>query len=697
MRMLLARRPELLVLGPLAAIILLNDLYLGSAWLGLIAGLGYFALLWAAFFLVLKAHVQAEAAALLSGLLPFAILAAVGGLAYFAYQFNSLVLLILLASPLALLFFLSKLLRAAAGQDDSFPLPTKKEMLAFILFLALSGVSLFFVISARTTLATSSLWEIVDNRILASFFLSSLAVLYLGATSRRGVLALVAQGLHLLFILALVVILFPLGFGFDPFVHQATESHILDKGFILPKTPYYAGYYALVAFFSRLLFIGHEWVDRLMVPLAAAALLPLGCWVAFAKKRFSLLALPLLLAAPFGMFVNSTPQSLASLLLLLVILLAASPLRKRLGRRAFLLALLVTAGGALAIHPIAGIPALVVVATFWPRRIPHPALLLPMAAVLPALFIIHGALTGASALSPAWHNPLAGLWPQVADRFLFLENGAYLFGLNAALIVLLLAAAAFLLRLPALVALAKRCWAAFAVILGSGLLTLWLVNFSSIISYERSGFGQRIVAMAFYALLPAALGSALFLWRAARGRALMVPLLLVAAFLGSAAFYSSFPHTDRFQTSRLYSLSAADLAAVDLIEADAAGAPYAVLANQITSAGALQRFGFSRFFDTTQGQLYSYPIPTSSPLYELYLEMAEGQPSPATVQKARDLMDTDNIYMIFNSYWTNFEAQIQKIAQLASETFVVEDGAAWVFKFAPELPARTSPDPAVQK
>jgi hypothetical protein len=217
--------------------------------------------------------------------------------------------------------------------------------------------------------------------------------------------------------------------------------------------------------------------------------------------------------------------------------------------------------------------------------------------------------------------------------------------------------------------------------MASGLLTLWLVDFTSIISHERGSFAGRIIEMAFYTLLPAALGSLLFMLRNFGRRALMLPAVLLVAFLGTASLYFSFPHSDKFQTSKLYSLSSADLAAIELVEKDAAGKPYVTLANQMTSAGALARFGFSRFHETPQGELYFYPIPTASPLYPIYLNMAEGIPSLKAIEQARQLIGVDAVYMIFDSYWTNFEAQKEKIAPLASEVFEIEDGQSVVFKF----------------
>ena len=69
---------------------------------------------------------------------------------------------------------------------------------------------------------------------------------------------LVLSSLHLLLTFSVANIIFPLGFGFDPFIHQATEKHILDFGFILPKKLYYIGQYVLVGFLSKISIAGRD-------------------------------------------------------------------------------------------------------------------------------------------------------------------------------------------------------------------------------------------------------------------------------------------------------------------------------------------------------------------------------------------------------------------------------------------------------
>ncbi|MBI4281422.1 hypothetical protein HY625_01235, partial [Candidatus Uhrbacteria bacterium] len=90
--------------------------------------------------------------------------------------------------------------------------------------------------------------------------------------------------------LSISLFIFPLGSGFDPFIHQATEKIIAATGTITPKPLYYIGQYTLVVFLSKILGISVAWVDKLLVPLLASILLPwsIGSWL---NRKFARSAL----------------------------------------------------------------------------------------------------------------------------------------------------------------------------------------------------------------------------------------------------------------------------------------------------------------------------------------------------------------------------------------------------------------------
>ena len=79
---------------------------------------------------------------------------------------------------------------------------------------------------------------------------------------------------NILLILGISAIIYPLGFGFDGFIHRATEVWIQNNGFITPKQPYYIGQYVLVIFLNKLSLVPLSWIDRLLLPALEAAFIP---------------------------------------------------------------------------------------------------------------------------------------------------------------------------------------------------------------------------------------------------------------------------------------------------------------------------------------------------------------------------------------------------------------------------------------
>ncbi len=254
------------------------------------------------------------------------------------------------------------------------------------LFLVLFSINIYFVIIARTTEATNSPWNLIHYGFFFIFFLQYLFLIFISLKFPAKKWNLFFQSLHLLFIGTLALILFPLGYGFDPFVHEATMNHILREGFILPKTPYYQGYYALVLFFSDLFSLSITWVDRLFLPLLAAFSLPITLWSAFQKTHFSFLLFPFLLVLPFSLFLNTTPQSVANFLLLILIFQLISPQKNQLPKNLYFGFFFLMTFAILLIHPLAGVAAIVVTTVFLFRAPLQRILLLFETLLAPGIF-----------------------------------------------------------------------------------------------------------------------------------------------------------------------------------------------------------------------------------------------------------------------------------------------------------------------
>jgi hypothetical protein len=146
----------------------------------------------------------------------------------------------------------------------------------------------------------------------------------------------------------------------------------------------------------------------------------------------------------------------------------------------------------------------------------------------------------------------------------------------------------------------------------------------------------------------------------------------------SAALYLTYPRYDNYFNSRGYSVSSADIASVDWINRDATG-DFIVLANQQVSAAALSQFGFKKYYGANQ--LFYYPIPTSSPLYNYYLDMVYKKPSRETMFQAMDLAGVNQGYFVLNKYWWAFKKILDE-AKLSADSFMdFNNGEDFMFKY----------------
>jgi hypothetical protein len=151
--------------------------------------------------------------------------------------------------------------------------------------------------------------------------------------------------------------------------------------------------------------------------------------------------------------------------------------------------------------------------------------------------------------------------------------------------------------------------------------------------------------------------------------------------------YLSYPHNDALEKGRSYAVSKYDLEAVKWIDADGANRDFVVLANQSVSAAALQEFGFKKYYENkTQNsinktqKIFYYPIPTSSPLYEIYLDLIYNGVTREKIQKARELAGAEEVYLVINSYWLDAKKRVEEAKLLADEYEEIE-GKVWVFGF----------------
>ncbi len=561
----------------------------------------------------------------------------------------------------------------SANQQTETP-RQKREWWIVAAYLLCLIAGLAILLDGRSNRPLISPWDTVSNLEFLAFGLGSLCLLLL---DRWRALPRILLITHYLWAFSVFIIVYAIGYGFDPFIHEASIRAIETSGRIAPLTPYYLGQYSLVSIFHGI-FGGNlsRW-SQLLVPGLASLLLPL-LW----PRRSSGL---ILLLFSFALFTLTTPQNLAYLFLAAAVLLASRSVLSK-GETLFLWLL---AGAALLTQPIAGIPAcfLALAVTLEKRFSPRRQAWLRFAlfaaftlAVPLALYLFSSpGSTAVSLRQPDLASLLAGLFPGNPQRESWWLNFTYLFAANRGWLYAALGICGIVAawRSGRHTLINRLVWPAIALFLSA--IAASFLSFHSLIEYERSDYPLRLLIIAGLFMLPFAacpLDNLLDRLRVLKLRSGW-PLYLLLGALLAASFYLSYPRFDRYHNSHGYAVSQADVMAVDWIEQDAAGAEYVVLANQQVSAAALRQLGFKKYYP---GDIFFYPIPTGGPLYKEYLNMTS-RPATATMSAAMNLAGVQLAYFVLDDYWFEADKIAPEAELIAEHVERIAGGQVRVYRF----------------
>jgi len=577
----------------------------------------------------------------------------------------------------------------------------------------LAGYGLIYLIlwlllwQGQSDRALISPWSVINPNFFWLYALATLSlILLLIKKDLSARLKIVLISLHYLVSLSVALIIYKIGYGFDPFIHQATMELIAEKGLVLPKPPYYLGQYGLIVIIHKISGLSIYLLNKILLTALTALFLPTAVYnflgVTNQKRNneegeitaSSFLTILFLLLLTFSPFTLTTPQNLSYLFLILTVLSGFNRSNLRL---TILLALTTTA-----IHPLTGLPALGWVAWllfkkstlhFKPtgKKLIRSAIWLFTALVPPlALFLSGG--NGFKIADGNWSSFLEPIRflignPGTAGQENWLLNGTYFLAANYNLILIIAAAVAlfYFYRLKKTRSVEEQTSADGLVFINSGLLIAYLLSsliyFNNLINYEQAGYASRIPIIMLIFWLPFIIISLQRLLTAIREtkRLEQVLWLIFGVSFLTASLYLSYPRFDKYWNSRGYSTSANDLEAVRMIAREAES-PYLVLANQQVSAAALQEFGFDHYYLTATGLLYFYPIPTGGPLYQHYLNMVYKNPSQQEMTEALNLTGINLGYLIVNKYWYQ-SSRIIGVAKLTADKWWTVNNEVYIFKY----------------
>lgn len=647
-------------------------------------------------------------------------LAVLGSIVYYVYRLDTGAVSFLLLTPLLLplislrrgkdvrlLFNASPALRPEPSAHRPTPLQLAATVVLALISAGLIAYDLAILTGATTDLSIRSPWDVVPRMFFVVFFMAALAVFSLalgGAFTQVSVAA--TAGLVFLTVSAAAIV-YRVGFGFDPFIHQATESVIFKLGQINPKPLYYLGQYSLITIVARMLGGYVLEIDRWLVPVMIALTIPCayyGLGRAFDwPPKIAAAASFIVLLLPLSSFIATTPQGLANSLLLMTAFLAL-PAAMKAGRDhdaehvlprslLVLLALAVTA-----IHPLAGIPLvffvglLVFITSTRKSRGPHEVgrllvlseIALIGAVALPAVFLLNAAIshTDVSFNTELLRSPISIIeeltGSDIVDRrFMAAFDLVYFWRSvrETLLIIAGLLGAAVLVRRHRGVA---AYIIGFFVFASNYILLKTVLRFSFLIDYERSNYADRLVELMLFLLAPlAAYALGRVLIAASRGPS---PLRLGAAVVLTAftasSLYLAYPRRDLYESSRGWSTSTADVDAVRLINKDSSGSDYVALADQSVSAAAIREFGFKKYY----GGIFYYPVPTGDALYKKFLDMNDSMGAAKTAREVMDMTGADTVYFVVTNYWWHAQRIIVSAKRQADKWWNVSD-TDYVFKY----------------
>lgn len=624
-----------------------------------------------------------------------------GGLIYRIYLFNflgiSISIALSLVSFIIILFYHYK--NNVSGVDVRSKYSTRNReqgtrnkkilFILYPLFFTLYISCFYILFQSQTTASITSPWSVIPSYFFVIFFLTLLTNLSILLITKRKNLFLLSTFYFLLTSIALII--YKIGYGFDPFIHQAAMDVIAEKGVIYPKPFYYLGQYALLIITYKITFIPLLYLNKILIPLLAAITLP---WTFskflnkyFEDKQINSITVLALLVLPFSIFIVTTPQNLAFLFLIIAIFLGLT-----CSSLIDLIVIYLLAIATLITHPIAGIPAIFFALAITihhnekikSKKYLYSLIFILSAISLPTAFAIFnpGSFQGLSihSLFSNFLNIFSWFKINIPHTENFILNFVYLYIFNIKTIIALLILGGIYLACKN----KEKCQLFFINLLISiSLFVAYLftleLNFDYLINYEQADFANRIIIVSIIFLLPFIITSIYWLINRIlkQKRSIQIPLFIFLAIIITTSLYNSYPRADRYYNSHGYSVSQNDIDAVHWIE-DNTDNNYIVLANQQVSAAATHEFGFNKYY---QDDIYFYPVPTSGPLYQYYLNMVYEKANKATMLEAMNLAGVNEAYFVLNKYWWAFSKILDEAKLEADSWQKIGDGEIYIFKY----------------
>ncbi|MBT5337784.1 hypothetical protein HOL46_00815 [Candidatus Falkowbacteria bacterium] len=616
-------------------------------------------------------------------------------ISFYLYNLEPLtVIRALIITTIPLEYFTPKFIRPKFNLKQFFSdyivkLKPKFLIFGFLIFVLVNFMLLF---KFRTDQAITSPWNIVSKDFFVFFIVLTILLVIILIKNQNILVSKILLIIYTALFSSVALIIYKIGYGYDPFLHLAAMKQIMATSTLIPKTFYYIGEYSVVIFLHNITQLPLEFINKLFLPLSMAILLPTSIYYGLTtglklNKNYSLTACLGSLILPITYFIHTTPQGLTNLLCLIIIFLSFIKHKSMLKFLLFLSIITLT------IHPLFGAPILVFVIYLFSQNIinakvkkaTQTVLILGSLFVFPILFILNSWLNNLKVsllkfnLSQLFDFTLF----HSEHKFRFIYDLIYVYGFNIKIIFLILAGCGLLLMLF------KKEFAKYKVHFGAGivifvnfLLTKVFLNFEFATNQNQAQFMSRISELSLYFLLPIVIylfyNLIQFNFDKQGNFAGKLFVLLLLTLITSTSLYFSYPVKDDYKDSQEYNVTKGDVEAVQLIDQKTEG-DYIVLGNQMLAAAAIREFGFAHYYN--QDFYYSIPNGNDNNLYQYYKKLVFEKVDRDFIDQAMSQANVDQAYFVLNDYWSNSEKLIPQSKFMSDNYYTTDKGSNHIFYF----------------
>lgn len=553
---------------------------------------------------------------------------------------------------------------------------------------------LWYLNKKASTELIRSPWELLSYKFWILLTIASVLLITWILQSQKSQKTLFLVSLHFFVISSIALWLYPLGFGYDQFLHQSALQFIKDTGTIQPHLFLYIGQYAWTLFLSDLWQISLVTINQYLVPVSFALLWPYTLYYGLKygfkwSTKITLSSILISILLGFNFAIMTTPQNLAFILSAIFIFLL--PLLQK-DRRYLAFATLFSLG-LLTIHPLGGISSFILVLFLWwekskfsslTKKIGNTALYLSAVFSLPLFFGLYQYLAKKSWTNIfGWHLPKIN-WakPHFSQSYNFALDLAHNLGQNIDLIfVILFILAAYLIFKKHKYLFFTKHYLLLSFLAFNYLIAWLFISFGDQIDYQQNDYLLRIILLFKLSSLPLLLTIWFFAWRTTLKKPLFHPnklfLITISVIIILTSTYFSYPIYDRYQNSQSVNVTADDLETVVLIEQSASSENYIVLANQMLGAAAIDKYGFKHYYQNNF--YYSMPVGNEN-IYQEFLSMIEIKADKETAIRAMDKAQVNRLYFVVPNYWHSAKSAITQAKESADSYFTVGNNTVFLYK-----------------